>query len=329
MRRAISLVLATLGIFAIALGLLLRVYAYPKLAVAPLDPQSTTIARGTGMTVFYAGDLKQRTNVTLTATRRIQGKIDSPDAKINGSVAVWEMGLVTEDETGTVVDAVDQGVCVDRRTARAVTPCTDQQINKDTTAQATGLQYKFPFDTHKHDYLFYDVVIRQAPPMHFTGEEILDGLPVYRFVQTVPATKIGAYDVPANLAGGTGSATVNAARMYQTVRTVWVEPYTGSIVKGQEQQRQFLRGPDGQAGTVLLDGTLTFTPDTVTAQVADAKRNRASVRLLSTTGPWLLGGLGVVLVLAGLILMFLPRGRVPAPTHRPVRYRRREVAGTA
>jgi hypothetical protein len=326
-RRAICLVLLTLGIFGVALGLLLRFYAYPKLAVAPLDPKAKTVAQGTGITVFYPGDLKQRTDVTLTATRRIEGKIDSPDAKVNGDVAVWQMGLVTEDDNGTLVDAVDQWVCVDRRTARAVQPCTDQRVNQDTNVQATGLQYKFPFNTHKHDYAFYDVVTRQAPPMHFDGGEVINGLSVYRFVQTIPATKIADIDVPSNLAGGTTTETVSAGRMYQNVRTVWVEPDTGSIVKGQEKQRQFLRGPDGRDGTVLLDGTLTFTPDTVNAQVADAKKNSAKVRLLYQTGPRSLIGLGVLFLLAGLAVILVPR-RSGAPSGRPVRYRH-EMAGTA
>jgi hypothetical protein len=327
-RRAISLVLLTIGIFGIALGLLLRFYAYDKLAVAPLDPAAKTVAQGTGITVFYPADLKQRTDVTLTATRRIEGKIDSPDVKVNGDVAVWEMGLVTEDESGTLVDAVDQWVCVDRRNARAVQPCTDQQIDKDTNVQATGLQYKFPFNTHKHDYAFFDVTTRTAPPMHYDGEEVVNGLKTYRFVQTIPATKIADVDVPSNLAGGTTTDTVTAGRMYQNVRTVWVEPYTGSIVKGSEKQHQFLRGPDGQDGTVLVDGTITFTPDTIKTQVDDAKKNSAKVKLLYTTGPRLLIGLGLLFVIAGLVVMLLPTRRSGVPAGRPVRPRH-EMAGTA
>jgi hypothetical protein len=327
-RRATSLVLLTLGVFGVMLGLLLRFYAYPRLAVAPLDPQAKTVAQGTGMTVFYPADLTQRTGVTLTSTRRIQGKIDAPEAKVNGDVAVWEMGLVTEDDNGTLVDAVDQWVCVDRRTGQAVAPCIEQKVDQDANAPATGLQYKFPFGTHKHDYAFYDVTTRTAPVMHFDGDDVIDGLAVYRFVQTIPATKIADIEVPSNLAGGTTTETVTAGRMYQNVRTVWVEPYTGSIVKGQEQQRQFLRGPDGKDGTVLLSGTIAFTPDTVKAQVADAKSNRSKTRLLYDLGPWLGIGVGLVLVIAGLVVMFLVGRRLRSPSPRPVRFRH-EAPGTA
>lgn len=321
MRRAISLVLLTLGIFGLVMGPLLRLYAYPKLAVAPLDPKAKTVATGSGITVFYPSDLKTRTDVTLTSTRRIEGKLDSPEVKVNGKVAVWEMGLVTEDDNGTLVDAVDQWVCVDRRDAQAVQPCTDQRINQDANVQATGLQYKFPFNTQKHDYPFFDVYTRTAPAMHFDGDEVIDGLPVYRFVQTIPATKIADVDAPHNLAGGTTTETVTAQRMYQNVRTVWVEPVTGSIVKGQEKVHQFLRGPDGNDGQVLMDGTLSFTPDTVAAQVKDAKSNRAKALLLYQNGPRALIGLGILFLLAGLAVQFLRRGRVE---RQPARRRRGE-----
>jgi Porin PorA len=327
-RRAISLVLLTLGIFGVAMGLLLRFYAYPKLAVSPLDPHAKTVAQGTA-TVFDPGTFKQRDDVALTATRRIDGKIDSPEVKINGSVAVWEMGLVTEDDSGGLVDAQDQWVCVDRRNAQAAQPCTDEKLNGDASLKATGLQYKFPFHTQKHDYSFYDVFMHQAPPMHYDGEEVIDGLPVYRFVQTIPVTKIADIpDTPSSLVGGTANDPVTAGRMYENVRTVWVEPYTGSIVKGQEKVHQFLRGPDGTDGQVLLDGTLTFTADTIRDQVAEAKKNRAKVQLLYQTGPLVLIGLGVLFLLAGLVVLLLSTDRFRMPNRRPAQVRP-EMAETA
>src|SRR3954451_13420235 len=71
MRRVASIVLLTLGVFAVVLGVLLRFYIHSALGVAPLDPATTTVATGTGVTVFYPGDLKQRTDATVTATRQV------------------------------------------------------------------------------------------------------------------------------------------------------------------------------------------------------------------------------------------------------------------
>jgi Porin PorA len=325
-RRAISLVLLTLGIFGVAMGLLLRLYAYPRLALAPLNPDATTRATGTA-TVFYPADLKQHDGVDVIATRRVQGKIDSPEVKINGGVAVWEMGLVTEDTNGGLVDAVDQWVCVDRRNAQALHPCTDEKVNGDASVAATGLQYKFPFHTGRHDYSFYDVATNTAPLIHFDGVETIDGLSTYRFVQQVPITKIANLDVPASLAGGTGDETVTAGRMYEDVRTVWVEPATGTIVKGQEKIHQFLRGPDGNDGQVLFDGTLVFTPDTVAAQVKQAKSDRAKVGLLYDAGPRLIIGAGILLALIGLGMLLWSARRTRRPRPDPDGGPRHEAAG--
>jgi hypothetical protein len=308
MRRVAGLLLLTLGVFAVGLGLLLRFYIHSALGVAPLDPANTTVAKGTGMTVFYPGDLKQRTDATVTATRQVRGTLAAPEVKIGGDVALWHVGLVLEDEDGNLVNATDERVCVDRRTAMSVAKCSEQSINQDTNVQHTGLAYKFPFNTQKHDYPFFDVTLRgSTPPMHFDAEDVVNGLPVYRFVQSIPATKIADVQVPGNLVNGDATAVVTAGQYYQNVRTVWVEPYSGIIVKGQEQVRQVLRGSDGRDGEVLLSGTITFTQDTVQNQVKDATKARNQLRLLYSTGPIVMVTVGVVLIAGGALLLLIRR----------------------
>ena len=68
MRRVVTVLLLTLGVFAVVLGVLLRFYVHHRLGVAPLDPASTTVSKGTGVTVFYPKTLTQRTDATITAT---------------------------------------------------------------------------------------------------------------------------------------------------------------------------------------------------------------------------------------------------------------------
>jgi uncharacterized membrane protein len=304
MRRVVSILLLTLGVFAVVLGVLLRFYVHHALGVAPLDPASTTVAKGTGVTVFYPGDLKQRTDATVTATRQVRGNLVAPEVKVGGDVALWHVGLVLEDEDGKLVNAVEERVCVDRRTAQSVAKCAEQSVNQDNNVRHTGLAYKFPFNTKKQDYPFFDVTLRgSTPSMHFDGEDVVNGLPVYRFVQTIPATKIAEIDVPGDLVNGAAGTTVTAGQFYRNVRTVWVEPYSGIIVKGQEEVRQTLRGPDGRDGQVLLAGTITFTQDTVQKQVTEAKKARSQLQVVYDTGPLALLVIGVVLILAGVLLL--------------------------
>jgi hypothetical protein len=324
MRRVASLLLLTLGVFAVVLGLLMRFYVHSALGVAPLNPATTTVAKGTGMTVFYPGDLKQRTDATVTATRQVRGTLAAPEVKIGGNVALWHVGLVLEDEDGNLVNATEERVCVDRRTALSVSKCSEQSINQDTNVQHTGLAYKFPFNTKKHDYPFFDVTLRgSTPPMHYDSEDVVNGLPVYRFVQTIPPTKIAELQVPGNLVNGDATAVVTADQYYQNVRTVWVEPYSGIIVKGQEEIRQTLHGPDGREGEVLLAGTIAFTQDTVRDQVKDATKARSQLRLLYDTGPLVMVPVGVVLIVAGALLLLIRRR-----PHGGNRYGGHRAAGT-
>jgi hypothetical protein len=327
MRRVAGVVLIALGVFAITLGFTLRFVVLDRLALAPLDPDTETVAQGTGVTVFYPKALadpsipRTRTDATVTARRVVGGKLDAPEVKVNGAVALWRVGLVVEDERSNLINAVEQWVCVDRRTAQGVSPCSQRKVDDgtqvDTDADQKGLEYKFPFGTQQKDYTFFDVTLHAATPIRYDGAEKINGLETYRFVQRIDPSKLEDREVPGDLVNGAAGTSVTATRYYQNIRTVWAEPYTGIIVKGQEQVRQVLRGPDGRDGTVLLAGTLTFTPQTVQRQVADAKDSRAKVRMLKETGPILAWVLGGFLVIGGLVLLLVrPKAGAPAARNR-------------
>jgi hypothetical protein len=326
-RRIIGVILVAVGAFAVVLGLSLRFAVYDRVAVAPLDPDSETVARGSGVTVFYPESFtnpdvpRQRTDATVTATRKVNGRLVSPDVEVGGDVALWRVGLVLEDEQFRLVNAVEQWVCVDRRDAQGVRPCRDQKILTDagteTDVDFSGLNYKFPFGTERRDYPFFDITMRKATTARYDGEEKINGLETYRFVQRIEPVQLDTREVPGNLVGEATTASVEADRYYDNVRTVWVEPNTGIIVKGQEETRQVLRGPAG-GELVVFAGTLTFTPETIRRQVEDAQEGRDGLRLISDVGPKIAWALGLLLLLAGLLLLFAGRGA-------PARYRDRPV----
>ena len=152
--------------------------------------------------------------------------------------------------------------------------------------------------------------LRRALPIAYDGEESVNGLATYRFVQRIEPTKLESREVPGSLFGGTESS-ITVDRMYQNVRRVWVEPRTGQIVKGEEEQRQFLRGP-GNKEFVVLGGTIAWTPQTVQEQVDKAKDASGKLVVLTRTGPiaaWTIGGL---LIIGGLLLLLTSRGTPPS-----------------
>jgi hypothetical protein len=298
---------------------------FDRLALAPLSPDTETVAQGTNMTVLYpsliaAGNPNPvRTDATVTARRVVSGKLDAPEVKANGDIALWRVGLVVEDERSTLINAVEQWVCVDRRTAQGVEKCSEQKIDDGTSVATdmnqTGLEYKFPFNTERKDYTFFDITLRTATPIEYDGEEKINGLNTYRFIQRIGATKLDTRDVPAQLLGGT-TGVITADRMYQNTRRVWVEPKTGQIVNGSEEVRQWLVNPANGRGLPVLQGTLAWTPQTIQKQVDEARENADKLNLLSDTAPMVLWIVGAVLLIGGIVLMLLGQRGGTGSRHR-------------
>jgi hypothetical protein len=324
MRRAIGYLLIGLGTFAVALGLLMPRYLYPSLATLPLDTRSTTVSTGSNMTMIDPGTGQVRQNVPLIATFRIASDLTAPEVKAGGSTAVWMIGLVVAEKgrPNNPVQVVQQRFCVDRSTSMAVPSCSHQYINPDgkgnQPVKPEGLIYKFPFGTQPKDYLYFDANTRSAFPARFTGRETIDGLPVYRFVQQVPPTKVEDLPaVPGNLVGGQPGTSVPAARYYQDTRTIWVEPASGIVVKQQDAVRQTLRGVDGREGATAMAGTLGFSDDTVRDLTDKAKEARAGLSLMAGATPTAVLVGGLLAIVAGLVLVLWRRA--PRGPRRPAR----------
>lgn len=318
MRRVVGMVLLALGVFGIVLGLLLRFYAYDRLAVVPLNQNSESVSEGK-MTVFYTSKLRQERGVDVVATRVVQGNPTAAEAKPDGDVMVWDVGVVVEDPDGVVINSSLDHLCLNRKTNEAVQPCSgegiednedDNKIDSDDAVTHVGNAYKLPFNTQQTEYRYFDNVLKQAFPMRYDSTETIEGVETYKFVQEIPLTKLKVPDLnlPGRLVNKPNEATVKVSRYYENTRTVWVEPYSGIIVKGQEEQEQTLRGADGAPLLTVFGGTLAFNEETVRNSAADAADARSQLRLVRTVGPVVLVVGGALLLLAGLALTLLGGG---------------------
>ena len=289
MRRTSGLVLVGLGAFFVTAALMLRFFVLPSLLVTPIDQFAESFARGTG-TVFNPAVLEEETGVPLVAHRTLRGDV----AASSKDVGVWDQSLLLEREaTGELVNAYTDRVAWDRKTGEAVN-CCGEAVDGEPVKHV-GLSYKFPFNTEKTTYQFFDVTARKAFPMKYQASEELQGLTVYRFEQVVPPQQIGESDVPGSLVGSE-EATVTAPRWYDNVRTVWVEPLSGVIVKGAEQQHQVFRDEAGADAVTLIEVTLTFDERTQRQQADLAKDARSQAALVGTWIPLALLVLGLVLI---------------------------------
>ncbi|MEZ5116851.1 MAG: DUF3068 domain-containing protein [Candidatus Nanopelagicales bacterium] len=308
MRRVIGLVLVGLGAFLLVLAAMLRFYAVPALAKAPLSPGENsggvtqTDQEGIARSLFDPATLTERKDVEVTATRFTRGDVPAAETEEAKSqdLAVYDSFLRLEDPEGVVVNASTIRVAFDRVTSELVNCCG---VNNDG-AQVTweGINpLKFPMFTQQQDYDYFDTTLNKAYPAKFMGVEELEGLEVYKFQQVIEPTEYATLEVPGDLVGA-DTPSYEAPRFYGVNLTMWVEPTTGSIVKGVNEQLQTLRGPDGTDQVTIIDSTIGTSPAEVTEGVEDAKSSAGLIKTLNNTVPLIALILGIILVVVGFLL---------------------------
>jgi hypothetical protein len=322
MRRIVSYVLIGLGVFAVALGLLLRFYAYPKLVKAPLDIDNVSVAQGDGVTSVLIEEIdgvptpRIHHDLSVTSTTHVTGDLTEPRVTEGGDVAAWvEARRTVDDTSGILMDASLRELCLDRHSGEAVAPCENQYISVEegqritadaTIVQQPGLSFKFPFGTEKRDYRIYDLNVRKAVPARFDGVETIKGVECYRFVAKTEAARIEQQEVPGSLIGRDDEPSVTVDRYYWDTRTMWVDPKTGAQILVEDVGKQELVAPDESPGegTTVYDGVLRLNDKTVDNNVAEANDNSGRLSLL-TVGPTVLWIAGGVLLLVGVPLLLL------------------------
>jgi Porin PorA len=307
MRRNVGLVLLVVGALFLVLAPLLRWYAYPRLAVAPQDQASTTVSSGTDVTVFsipalLAGE-DPEVVTDVTSTRGTVSVVeDLPEGTSTDDVAVWETVVDTTNADGDTLTATRSIVAFDRRTGAGVEGY-GQSIDGDPIDHE-GQILKFPFGTEQRDYEFWDIALREATPAVFDGEDEIDGMTVYRFVQTIEPTVVSQLEVPGSLAGS-DAPSIEADRTYANTRTLWVEPETGVIIRGQEEQDTVLVYQGDEVATIT-SGTIRYTDEQVQANVDEYRPLASQLNLVGTVLPLVLGVLGVIGLIAGVLLLRTP-----------------------
>lgn len=115
-----------------------------------------------------------------------------------------------------------------------------------------------------------------------------------------------------------GDEDVTMDRYYTNVRTVRVEPNSGMIVNGTEEMFQFYAKDQAEADKIAskegheqerkdrnrtaLDYTAQWNEESKAAQLAKATEARDQLKTAGVIAPWILGIIGLILVIAGFII---------------------------
>ena len=300
MGRRVGFVLVFVGLFLLFFGVFARVYTYPRVKKAPLDQYSEPVATGTGTYFNRSPDkLTEVTGAQLKNVRVVRGDVGAG----SDEVAVWDSFNSTVDTADNgVISATQERIALDRVTAQSVQCCGENPRHQ-------GLTLKFPFDTKRTTYQFWDGPAQRALPAVFTRTETINGVDVYRFEQRIEPLDIGDQEIPGSLAGEPDTPSVQTDIIYSNAKTLWVEPATGLIVKAQQDVTQVLETPGGEQVLTLVDATLTYDEATVSNNADDAAAGARQLHLLGTILPAAALFLGLVALAAGLVLLRSPAGR--------------------
>lgn len=310
--RRLGLILLGLGIFLMVMGPMMRFYMYPRVGVAPKAQDTITSLVGRDATIFDIGTLKE-IQTDLTTKVRTLGDVEAAE-KYGKGVVVWVSSSSTKSSDGVVRSRDVERVAFDARTGEAVNCCGEfvsETEGEQTPIRHRGLNTKFPFNTQKQTYRFWDGSMAKALPIKFVKTGTVHGVKVYEFHQSIPKSKVGEMELPASLLGEPGTENLTGERMYSNNRTLWVEPNTGVIIKREEMQDN----------TIDYGGSPRITTTKVTTQY-DAKTVKANADEYGTQGqllfllravlPWVSLGLGLLFLVVG----FLLASRARPATHR-------------
>lgn len=274
-------VLLGLGAFLLVTAALVKFYMVPSVTKTPLDVNSTTVLSGSGV------KLGKELEVVATSISQVDAKKSTSDTAVfvNQTCAVdVSTNSSTEcvsDKDPRLVSLSVENFATDRVTGLAV---ENSKLIPAGSPPYSGLINKWPFDTQKKNYMYWDGTLGEAVEVAYEGTEKVSGTTLYKFQESVE-------DAPIQVAEGVPGE-------YSMEKTLWIEPVTGQIINQQQHDVRVL-----DDGTPALDLTLEFTPEQQKKNLDKAKADASQLNLIS--GPVPLGALilGILSLVGGAFLV--------------------------
>ncbi|ROO89482.1 DUF3068 family protein [Actinocorallia herbida] len=303
--RVVAAGLMAAGTFGVSAAVLVWGGAGDRMVKAPAWIKDEWVLTGSGEYLDLAKGRRVE-NARVTKTR----SLTAVPALSSGRVAVWDSFAQTVDaETGTVLGVENWRLAFDRRTGRLAN-CCGAHVDKDTGVPQSGLGYLWPFTgVRVATYQVFDPVLKRSWGAGFTGEETIDGIRTYRFVERVPSTPVGELKgVSGAFLGLKKGAVYDVERAYEAEITVWVDPRTGIPVDRREQTTMTLRVQVKDAEPVVLSRLdVRLDADGREAALRRAEDQAAYVRRVQVVIPSVAVGAGFSLAVSGAAIAWRAR----------------------
>lgn len=296
MRAVVGRVALVLGVFALVAGAVAIFWGKDAAYRIPMNTDSFTRLTGEASGALAKSDTP--VPVTYVVHTQVDPKHSDDDVismvqtKCMATTADYCIDangdFVLQGDDEQIVNIGQDKFALDRSTGFPVQDQSTYVKDDEAVESYQGVVVKFPFDTEKKDYDYWDGTLGKAVTAKYKGTREIDGLETYRFDVSIPSQD-------AEISEGTQGT-------YAATQTVWVDPKTGAFVDQEGTQDVALAD-----GSKVLDVEVSYTDDTVKKNVATAKDNGRSLFLIGTVGRFVAPIVGVVLIVVGLVLLRRPR----------------------
>jgi hypothetical protein len=281
-RRSLSALLILLGAFFLVLAILLKFYAGNSVLRTPLDVDSTTHLSGTATLGTAPSFAVRATSITRADSEKSDGKVIVWE---NSSCVVKDVDnppncVSADDPQNRLLSASTDKFATDRNTAMAV---SDRKYVSADAGEHKGLVNKFPFQTKKQTYPYWDDTLGKPANAVYKGSVRVGGVETYHFVVDIK-------DAPAEISEGVQGT-------YNNKMDIYVEPLTGAILN---QTQDSTRVDDSGKPFIALQ--LGFTDGQIKTSASDAKDNIHLLNLVRITLPIVSLILGLLTLVPGVIL---------------------------
>jgi uncharacterized membrane protein len=272
-----GIILSVIGIVLVIVGIVWMTVIFPALAQIPTDYERTYYSDGTFSVLNSETQSMDTFPVEQALAQKAVGTQD-------GTLLIHEKSTVVNSATGTDLSAYygDESTLAITRKTLKFAPSIDERGRTGYWAPPMGL-------SPESSFAIYIDSVNEPLPASYVKSEVFQGLKVDVF--QISASDVSLGTNPQNGLAMYSSTTVNLA----------IEPKTGTPV---DQTALVTTSMDmGGTKVPVLVANLGWTDATVTDMVKVAKDAVGMLFWFQTMLPWLLVGIGAVLLILGVILI--------------------------
>lgn len=304
MRRVIGYVFLLIGAFALVAAAVAGFWGRDAAATVPLNVNTTTVLEGTASGALAKSDDPVAVKYTRTTEAAPKDSTDDVVVFVEAGCIMIQEGetppCARAEDDDRVVTTTERAYAMDRKTSEVVEDQAKYVGEDKAVPNMSGLAGKFPFDTQRHDYEYWDDTLGKTVIATYVDDVDIEGVKTYQF--EVSASAEDESLSPGD--DGVKDTEDDVRGSYEATQTIYVEPTTGSYIDQSATQKMVT-----STGLELIDAEMSYTDETVSNNAEDAEANISKLGLIGTWIP--VGGVvaGLIFLLIGLWLVL--RGRKP------------------